>query len=213
MTERRPQLPRATIRPLPETWLVAGCLTTLVSLSLADRLVAWLIGAFPSTAILWQIRFEYLRPIAVYYDYVAMLFGGVSPVLFGAALIALSILIAFGSQSRILLVRALCWHALLAAALILVVCSVDLPKDLHAPAGTISAPYAMLGGLLSVPVALMCLRVHVEFFRAPAPVRHARPSRVSSWATDILRRAGAWTAGAPQAAPVRVAAGDRGLRR
>ena len=75
MTERRPQLPRATIRPLPETWLVAGCLTTLVSLSLADRLVAWLIGAFPSTALLWQIRFEYLRPIAVYYDYVAMLFG------------------------------------------------------------------------------------------------------------------------------------------
>jgi hypothetical protein len=210
MSERRLRLPRATIRTLPEIWLVAGCLTTLVSLSLADRLVAWLIGAFPSTAILWQIRFEYLRPIAVYYDYVAMLFGGVSPVLFGAAMIAVSILIAIGSQSRVLLVRALCWHALLAAALLLVACS--MPSDIQAPAGTISTPYAMLGGILSLPLAVMCLRLHVAFFRAPAPARPAKQSSLASSATGAIRRVGSLIS-APQPVLVRIAARDHSAKR
>lgn len=210
MSERRLQLPRATLRTLPETWLVAGCLTTLVGLSLADRLVAWLIGAFPSTAILWQIRFEYLRPIAVYYDYVAMLFGGVSPVLFGAAMIATSILIAIGSQSRVLLVRALCWHALLAAALVLVLCSVDLPSDIHAPAGTTSTPYAMLGGILSLPLAAMCLRLHIAFFQAPT--RHAQPSALGSWSAGAIRRAVSLIS-APQPVLVRIAARDHSPKR
>lgn len=208
MSERRLRLPRATTRTLPETWLVAGCLTVLVSLSLADRLAAWLIGAFPSTAILWQIRFEYLRPIAVYHDYVAMLFGTVSPVLFGTAMIAVSILIAIGSQSRVLLVRALCWHALLAAALVLVVCS--MPSDIQAPAGTISAPYAMLGGILSLPLAVMCLRLHIAFFRAPThPAAHSNPV---DWAAGVIRRAGALIS-APQPALVRIAARDRSAKR
>ena len=208
MSERRPGLPRATARTLPETWLVAGCLTTLVSLALTDRLVAWLIGAFPSTAILWQIRFEYLRPIAVYYDYVAMVFGsGVSPLLFGVAMIAVSVLIAIGSQSRVLLVRALCWHVLLATALVLVVCS--MPSDIQAPAGTISAPYAMLGGILSLPLALMCLRLHIEFLRAPA--RNTAQSNLGNWST-AMRRVGSWIS-APQPALVRVAARDHSSKR
>jgi hypothetical protein len=206
MSERR--LPRAITRSLSETWLVAGCLAILVGLSVLDRLVAWLIGAFPSTAILWQIRFEYLRPIAVYYDYVAMLFGGVSPILFGSAMIAAAILIAIGSQSRILLVRALCWHALLAAALVLVACS--MPSDIQAPAGSISTPYAMLGGILSLPLAAMCVRLHIAFFRTPA--QHAKPTGLRNWANGAMRLAGAWIS-APQPALVRIAARDHNSHR
>jgi hypothetical protein len=199
-------LPRATTRIISDAWLAAGCLATLVGLSLADRLTAWLIGAFPSTGILWQIRFEYLRPIAVYHDYVVMLFGSVSPVLFAAAMIAISILIGIGAQSRVLLVKAGCWHALLAAALLLVACSI--PSDIQAPAGSISTPYAMLGGILSLPLVAMCLRLHIAFFRAPA--HHAAQGNLLGWAVAIMRRAASLIS-APQPAPIRVAARDRNL--
>jgi uncharacterized RDD family membrane protein YckC len=48
-----------------EAWLVTICVSLLAALAVADRFVAWLIGEFPTSSLLWQIRFEYLRPIAV----------------------------------------------------------------------------------------------------------------------------------------------------
>lgn len=207
MSERYLPLPRAITRIPSDIWLAAGCLAILVSLSLADRLVAWLIGAYPSAAILWQIRFEYLRPVGVYYDYMAMISGGVSPVQFAGIVIALAILVAAGAQSRILLVRALCWHGLLAAALLLLASSWP---GMEAPAGHVSTPYAILGGILSLPLALMCLRLHIAFLRAPAP--HAEPRTLFYWAADIVRRT-SFLVSAPQPALLRIATRDRNAKR
>src|ERR1044071_200008 len=84
-----------------ESSLVLGSVVLLSGLAVADRIAAWLIGAYPTYSLFWQLRFEFLRPIGAYYDLVAWHFTESSPAMFSAAVLVIGALIAGGVVSRI----------------------------------------------------------------------------------------------------------------
>src|SRR5262245_61786055 len=101
--------------PLPaglkwEARLVLGSILLLSALAIADRLTAWLIGEFPTFVPWWQLRFEFLRPIGVYYDMVERNYGAVSPRDFSLLALGVAVVVAAGVLSRIRLARALSCH-------------------------------------------------------------------------------------------------------
>jgi hypothetical protein len=162
MTQRT--LSRSARNPATtEAWLVAGSVTLLAGLVLADRLIAWMIGEFPTSATLWQLRFEYLRPIGVFYDIALINLGQVSSLWFGAAVFAFALTIGIASLSGVRLARALSSHALLGAALVLTVYSVDPGEGIYARVGVPSTAYLWIGALLSIATAAMCVRAHAEY--------------------------------------------------
>src|SRR5687767_7887304 len=112
-------------RTSTDTWLVVASAFLLSGLAIADRTVAWMLGEFPTSAALWELRFEYLRPIGVFHDIAVQSLGdvGVGPFNIAAAMIAL--LVALCALSRIRLVRAVACHILLAAALVVAIYSID----------------------------------------------------------------------------------------
>jgi hypothetical protein len=148
-----------------EAWFVIGSVSLLAALAVADRFVAWLIGEFPTSSLLWQIRFEYLRPIAVYYDVIELNLGGWSPLGFSTLVTVAGALIVGGALSRHRLARAVSYHLLLGAAVALIVLCYDrgLPIGARAVVGTPSLPYALLGGLLTLMAATLCLRIHAQY--------------------------------------------------
>lgn len=148
-----------------EAWLVTGSVLLLAALAVADRFVAWLIGEFPTSSLLWQIRFEYLRPIAVYYDVVELNLGSWSPLGFSVLVMVAGALIVGGALSRHRLARAVSYHLLFGAAAALIVLCYDrgLPIGARAVVGTPSLPYALLGSLLTLMAATLCLRIHAEY--------------------------------------------------
>src|ERR1044071_7110391 len=93
-----------TSSPAKTTWeitLVLGSVLLLSGLAVADRAAAWLIGAYPTYSLFWQLRFEFLRPVGAYYDLVAWHFTAFSPAMFSAAVLVIGALIAGGVVSRI----------------------------------------------------------------------------------------------------------------
>ena len=151
--------------PSWESRFVTGAVALLSGLAVADRVFAWLIGTFPAEALLWHIRFEYLRPIAVYHDVVALNLGSWSPWSFSLLVAAAGALIAAGALSGIRLARAVSCHLLLIAAVILAVLCFDsglVVRD-HALVGTPSEPYFLIGVLLASIAAGLCLRIHAEY--------------------------------------------------
>jgi hypothetical protein len=181
MTQRTiPQSPaRAGTRW--ETRLVLGAVTLLSGLAVADRLTAWLIGEFPSYVPLWRLRFEFLRPIGVYYDMIERNFGGLSPAYFSVLALVTAASIAGGVLSQIRLARALSCHMTFGAAAILGFLSWDpgVAMRSHAQVGMTSQPYAILGVVLAAAAAGLCLRIHAEYAGwNPASSRTFRRARV-----------------------------------
>ena len=150
-------------RVTAEAWLVAGSVTLLAGLALADRLVAWMIGEFPTSAALWQLRFEYLRPIGVFHDIALVNFGQMSPLWFSAAVAVFALAVGIAALSGVRLARALSSHVLLAAALVLTVYSMDPGEGTYARVGVPSGTYLWIGALLSIAAATLCARAHAEY--------------------------------------------------
>jgi hypothetical protein len=161
-----------------------GAATLLSGLAVADRVTAWLIGQFPTYAPFWRLRFEFLRPIGVYYDMVERNFGGLSPAGFSGLAVLVAALVAIGVLSRIRLARAVSCHLMLAAAAILAFVSWDpgFAMRSHAQVGMTSEPYAMMGALLTLITAALCLRIHAEYAGwNPASSRAFRRARVAAF--------------------------------
>jgi hypothetical protein len=166
-----------------ESLLVLGSVTLLSGLAVADRVTAWLIGQYPTYAPLWRLRFEFLRPIGVYYDMVERQFGDVSPAHFSTLALTAAALIAAGAVSRIRLARALSCHLTLGAAAVLGFMSWDAGFTMrpHAVVGMTSQPYAALGMALAAMAAGLCLRIHAEYAGwNPASSRSYRRARIAA---------------------------------
>lgn len=150
-------------RTSTDTWLVVVSAILLSGLAIADRTVAWMLGQFPTSAALWELRFEYLRPIGVFHDIAVQSLGdvGVGPFNIAAGLAAL--VVAIGALSGIRLARALSNHALLAAALVVAVYSVDPGEGIYAPVGMPSDGYLAIGLLLTLGAAFLCASSHCEY--------------------------------------------------
>ena len=154
--------PVAQPRANRENLLVVGSAALLAGLAIADRLVAWLIGEFPTSGVLWQLRFEFLRPIGVFYDLAAVRLGTLSPVGFSASVVIAAALIVTGALSRIRLARAASFHALLIGSLALSVYSLDV-STAYPAVGSPSSSYAFLGAALALPILGSCLKIHAEY--------------------------------------------------
>ena len=166
-----------------ESLLVLGSVTLLSGLAVADRVTAWLIGQYPAYAPLWRLRFEFLRPIGVYYDMVERQFGGVSPASFSTLALAAAAVIAAGVVSRIRLARALSCHFTFGAAAVLGFMSWDAGFTMrpHAMVGMTSQPYATLGLVLAAAAAALCLRIHAEYVGwNPVSSRSYRRARIGA---------------------------------
>ena len=187
-----------------EALLVLCSVTLLSGLAVADRATAWLIGQFPTYVPFWRIRFEFLRPIGVYYDMVERNFGGLSPTDFSIIAFATAAFIGAGVVSRIRLARAISCHLTFGAAAVLAYLSWDpgIAVRSHAQVGMTSQPYAMLGAALAAMAGGLCLRIHAEYFGwNPASSRAFRRGRVA--AIRLRFRLGAAIADAiDQLAPV-----------
>jgi hypothetical protein len=162
-----------------DTWLAVASAFLLSGLAIADRTVAWMLGEFPTSAALWELRFEYLRPIGVFHDIAVQNLGdvGVGPFNIAAGLAAVTV--AVGALSGIRLARAVSNHALLAAALVVAVYSVDPGEGVYARVGTPSEGYLLIGLLVTVGAAFMCASSHCEYIGwRPASSRIARRAGV-----------------------------------
>lgn|SRR5687767_10794254 len=145
-----------------ESLFVVSAVALLSGLALADRVAAWMIGEFPTSPALWELRFEYLRPIAVFYDVASMRLGGLSGLEFTALQLAVSLVVIGGVLSPVRLLRAACLHALLMSSLALSAYSLD--SNILGPAiGSPSSSYALLGAVVALPVLGLCLRIHADY--------------------------------------------------
>ena len=176
-------------RTSTDTWLVVASAFLLSGLAIADRTVAWMLGEFPTSAALWELRFEYLRPIGVFHDIAVQNLGdvGVGPFNIAAGLAALTV--AVGALSGIRLARAVSNHALLAAALVVAVYSLDPGEGIYAPVGMPSDGYLLIGMLLTVGAAFLCAASHCEYIGwSPASSRTVR--RAKSEMVALCRQLG-----------------------
>lgn len=160
------------------TWLVVLSALLLSGLAIADRTAAWLLGQFPTSAALWELRLEYLRPIGVFHDIAVQTLGEVGVGGFNIAAGLAALLVIFGSVSGIRLARALSNHVLLAAALVVAIYSGDPGEGIYAPVGVPSGGYLLIGLVLSLGAALMCASSHCEYLgwhpASSRPVRRLR---------------------------------------
>ena len=176
-------------RTSTDTWLVVVSAFLLSSLAIADRTVAWMLGQFPTSAALWELRFEYLRPIGVFHDIAVQHLGDVGVGSFNIAAGVAALIVAVGALSGIRLARALSNHALLAAALVLAVYSVDPGEGIYAPVGMPSDGYLLIGLLLTVGAVFLCASSHCEYIGwSPASSRIVR--RAQSEMVALCRQLG-----------------------
>ena len=204
-------------RTSTDTWLVAASAFLLSGLAITDRTVAWMLGEFPTSAALWELRFEYLRPIGVFHDLAAQYLGDVGVGSFNIAAVAAALIVAFGALSGIRLARAVSNHVLLAAALVVAVYSVDPGEGIYARVGVPSDGYLLIGLLLTVGAAFMCAASHCEYLGwSPASSRVVRRvmNEMAVRCLQLGERAAealdqAFPAGKAQAILVRVRRGNR----
>ena len=205
-------------RTTPETWLVVLSTLLLSGLAIADRTVAWMLGQFPTSAALWELRFEYLRPIGVFHDIAAEHLGEIGVGSFNIAAVLAALMVVLGAASGNRLARAVSNHALLAAALVVAVYSADPGEGIYARVGVPSEGYLWIGLLLTAGAAFMCASSHCEYMGwAPASspmVRRARIEmarfgmRLNERIADVLVQM-VPAAGKAQAILVRARGGDR----
>jgi hypothetical protein len=179
-------------RTSTDTWLVVASAFLLSGLAIADRTVAWMLGEFPTSAALWELRFEYLRPIGVFHDIAVQHLGDVGVGSFNIAAGLAALIVAVGALSGIRLARAVSNHALLAAALVVAVYSVDPGEGIYAPVGMPSDGYLLIGLLLTVGAALLCAASHCEYIGwSPASSRivHRAKSEMAALCRQLGERA------------------------
>ena len=165
-------------RTSTQTWLAVLSALLLSGLAIADRTAAWMLGQFPTSAALWELRFEYLRPIGVFHDIAVQHLGevGIGSFNLAAGLVALAVVL--GVVSGIRLARALSNHVLLAAALVIAVYSFDPGWGIHARFGVPSDGYLLIGLLMTVGAAFLCASSHCEYMGwHPASSRAVRRVR------------------------------------
>lgn len=193
MTQHTPT--RTRERTSTDTWLAVVSVLLLSGLAITDRTVAWMLGEFPTSAALWELRFEYLRPIGVFHDIAVQHLGNVGVGTFNIAAGVAALIVAFGALSSIRLARAVSSHVLLAAALVVAVYSMDPGEGTYARVGVPSEGYLLIGLLLTVGAAFMCASSHCEYIGwSPASSRVVRRVR-----TELIRfgvQLGERTAGA-----------------
>lgn len=176
-----------------EAWLSAAIIATIGGLVVADRVAAWLIGTSPSTALFWQIRFEYLRPVGVYYEIAVAELGAVSALSFCTVAVAAGFAVAIAARSRARLAKAAAFHAMLFAALPLSVFSWDIGRTMRAEIGAPSVAYSLIGMALSLVSLGLCLRVHAHYLGLkPARIRHLLRERACS--IDVVTAFGRYLA-------------------
>jgi hypothetical protein len=143
--------------------VAVGSTLLLTGLALADRMSAWLIGVFPSSALVWQLRFEYLRPIGVFYDIAVANLGQISAPWFGLVTVLCGLAVALSAASRIRAARTLAYHVLLGTALALTVFSLGPSAGIYSKVGAPSLLYVMIGLLISALAAILCMLAHAEY--------------------------------------------------
>ena len=204
-------------RTSTDTWLAAASAFLLSGLAITDRTVAWMLGEFPTSAALWELRFEYLRPIGVFHDIAVQYLGDVGVGSFNIAAGVAALVVAFGALSGIRLARAVSNHVLLAAALVVAVYSMDPGEGIYARVGVPSDGYLLIGLLLTVGAAFMCASTHCEYLGwSPASSRVVRRvmNEMAVRCLQLGERAAealdqAFPAGKAQAILVRVRRGNR----
>ena len=160
------------------SWLVLASAFLLSGLAIADRTIAWMIGRFPTSAALWELRFEYLRPIGVFHDIAVQHLGTIEVGAFNIAAALAAIVIGCGAISGIRLARALSCHVLLGAALVVAVHSIDPGEGIYATVGVPSSGYVLIGSVLAISAAILCLAAHAEYIGwNPASSRLARRAK------------------------------------
>lgn len=180
MTRRTLPITTARTTTLSDARLIVGSVALLSGLAIVDRVAAWMIGEFPTSAILWELRFEYLRPVGVYYDVASARLGAISGSEFSVLLLIASAALIAGARSPIRLVRAACLHAVLVSCLALCAYSLDL-IELAGAVGSPSSSYALLGAAIALPVLRSCLRIHAEYMGLdPASSRSLRRLRIAA---------------------------------
>ena len=204
-------------RTSSDTWLVAASAFLLSGLAITDRTVAWMLGEFPTSAALWELRFEYLRPIGVFHDIAVQHLGDVGVGSFNIAAGVAALIVVFGALSGIRLARAVSNHLLLAAALVVAVYSMDPGEGIYARVGVPSHGYLLIGLLLTVGAAFMCASSHCEYLgwnpASSRVVRRAKSEMVvrclqlGERAAEALDQV--FPAGRAQAILVRVRRGNR----
>lgn len=163
MAQRTSTAPATRERASRNTWLVVVSAFLLSGLAIADRTVAWMLGQFPTSATLWELRFEYLRPIGVFHDIAVQNLGEVDVGSFNIAAGLAALFVALGALSGIRLARALSNHVLLAAAMVLAVYSLDPGEGIYARVGMPSDGYLAIGLLLTAGAAFLCASSHCEY--------------------------------------------------
>jgi hypothetical protein len=218
MAQRNPTAPGTRSRTSTDTWLVVLSTFLLSGLAIADRTAAWMLGQFPTSAALWELRFEYLRPIGVFHDIAVQNLGAVGVGSFNIAAGLAALVLIVGATSGIRLARALSNHALLAAALVVTVYSANPGEGIYATVGVPSDGYLLIGLLVTAGAALMCASSHCEYIGwHPASSRAVR--RVRTELVRLAAQLGERTvealdqalpaAGKAQATPVRARGGTR----
>lgn len=169
-------------RTSTQTWLAVLSAFLLSGLAIADRTVAWMLGQFPTSAALWELRFEYLRPISVFHDIAVQHLGevGIGSFNLAAGLVALAVIL--GTVSGIRLARALSNHVLLAAALMIAVYSFDPGEGIYARVGVPSDGYLLIGLLMTVGAAFLCASSHCEYIGWHPASSHVVCRLKSEWA-------------------------------
>ena len=158
-----------------------------------------MIGQYPSSAALWQLRFEYLRPIGVFHDIAVQHLGGVDVGTFNIAAALVGLAVGLGAISGMRLARALSSHVLLAAALVVAVYSFDPGQGIYARVGVPSIGYALIGLLVAVGAAVRCGASHCDYLgwntASSRTVRHLKIEavRLGSQASDRAAQAFAET--------------------
>jgi hypothetical protein len=163
MTQRASTFPSAPGRTDTKSWLVAVSALLLSGLAIADRTVAWMLGEFPTSATLWELRFEYLRPISVFHDIAVQHLGNVDVGAFNIATALTALIVMLGAVSGIRLARAVSNHILLAAAVVVAIYSMDPGEGIYARVGVPSDAYLAIGLFLTIGAAFMCASSHCEY--------------------------------------------------
>jgi hypothetical protein len=185
--------PTAPVRPaatsLEQT--VTALIVAFVALAIIlGQFGMMLLSWWPSSPFLWQLYFEILRPLDLFYRLLSKAFGDVSLPAFSALVAAVAAICLGAALSRRRLLRALSHHTLFAAAALLCYCS---SGHQHNPAfllGAESQPVAVAALMLGVFPLFQCLRIHRDYYLTIATGRSsARLVGHEGRSLSMLRRA------------------------
>jgi hypothetical protein len=159
--------------PTPSVLPVAGGLDrTLTALIVAFAALAIILSQlgmmflswWPSSPFLWQLYFEILRPLDLFYQLSSSVLGDISLPAFSALVAAVAAICLGAALSRRRLLQALSHHALFAAAALIWYCSSGHQDVSLFTLGAESRSVAAAALLLGVFPLFQCLRIHRDYY-------------------------------------------------